>query len=114
VRLSATLQHAGRLTWEPPNSCFAPQVRRPRNATKVQRYLRDMAMYRGHIAAQFMNTATTVAGAHFWDAFPHDPLGGGSPRSPGRVVVPENTNLEVQMVLALAWENPVIPCVRPS
>jgi len=66
VRLYATLQQAGRLSWEATELLFrtAGSTAAKRDQ-KMQRYLRDMAMYRGHIAAQFTNTATAVARAHF-------------------------------------------------
>ena len=60
------LQTAGRLASEAVEHLFASSgSSAARKGTKMQRYLRDVAMYRGHIAAQYLNIAADIARVHF-------------------------------------------------
>jgi 3-hydroxy-9,10-secoandrosta-1,3,5(10)-triene-9,17-dione monooxygenase len=66
LRLWAILQQAGRLACETVELLFrsggSTQARR---GQRMQRYFRDVSMYRGHIAAQYLNLTTEFARLHF-------------------------------------------------
>ncbi len=66
VRLWAMIQQAGRLAARAVETIFAAaSSSAARRGQRIQRYYRDMSMYRGHIAAQHLNTAAELARVHF-------------------------------------------------
>lgn len=66
MRLWAMLQQAGRMASEAVETLFHTGGSAPaRRGHRLQRYFRDVAMYRGHISAQYLNFASAVARAHF-------------------------------------------------
>ena len=66
ARLFGMLQTAGRLASDAVEHLFASSgSSAARRGSKMQRYLRDVAMYRGHIAAQYLNIAADIARVHF-------------------------------------------------
>jgi 3-hydroxy-9,10-secoandrosta-1,3,5(10)-triene-9,17-dione monooxygenase len=66
ARLFAILQTAGRLASDAVEHLFASSGSSAgKRGAKMQRYLRDVAMYRGHIAAQYLNIAADIAKLHF-------------------------------------------------
>jgi 3-hydroxy-9,10-secoandrosta-1,3,5(10)-triene-9,17-dione monooxygenase len=66
VRLWAMLQQAGQLAAQAVEIIFAAaSSSAAKRGTRLQRYYRDVAMYRGHIAAQYLNTAGELARVHF-------------------------------------------------
>jgi 3-hydroxy-9,10-secoandrosta-1,3,5(10)-triene-9,17-dione monooxygenase len=66
LRLWATLQQAGRLTWEALEALWtaAPPDAAKRGA-RLQRYYRDLSMYRLHGSSRTLFQASRVACAHF-------------------------------------------------
>jgi 3-hydroxy-9,10-secoandrosta-1,3,5(10)-triene-9,17-dione monooxygenase len=66
IRLFGILQQAGKLAADAVELLFRSGGSSPaRRGQPMQRYFRDVAMYRGHIAAQYLNLATEFAKAHF-------------------------------------------------
>ncbi len=66
VRLYAMIQQAGQLAAHAGEIIFAAAgSSAAQRGTRLQRYYRDMAMYRGHIAAQYLTTAGELARVHF-------------------------------------------------
>jgi len=66
VRLYAMIQQAGQLAAAAVEVIFAAaSSSSARRGTRLQRYYRDVAMYRGHIAAQHLTTAGELARVHF-------------------------------------------------
>ena len=66
MRLWAMFQQAGRMACEAVEMLFHTGGSAPaRRGHRLQRYFRDVAMYRGHISAQYLNFASGVARAHF-------------------------------------------------
>ncbi len=66
VRRSAMLQQAGQLAAHAVEIIFAAAgSSAAKRGTRLQRYYRDVAMYRGHIAAQDLTTAGELARVHF-------------------------------------------------
>ena len=66
VRLYAVIQQAGQLAARAVEIIFAAAgSSAARRGTRLQRYYRDAAMYRGHIAAQHLVTAGELARVHF-------------------------------------------------
>lgn len=66
IRLFGILQQSGRLAAEAVELLFRSSgSSAARRGQRMQRYFRDAAMYRGHIAAQYLNLATEFARAHF-------------------------------------------------
>jgi 3-hydroxy-9,10-secoandrosta-1,3,5(10)-triene-9,17-dione monooxygenase len=66
IRLFGVLQQAGRLAAETVELLFRNAgSSAAKRGQRMQRYFRDVAMYRGHIAALYMNTATEFAKAYF-------------------------------------------------
>jgi 3-hydroxy-9,10-secoandrosta-1,3,5(10)-triene-9,17-dione monooxygenase len=66
VRLFAMIQQAGQLAAQAVDIIFAAAgSSAAKRGTRRQRYYRDVAMYRGHIAAQYLNTAGELARVHF-------------------------------------------------
>ena len=66
VRLFAMIQQAGQLAARAVDIVFAAAgSSAARRGTRLQRYYRDVAMYRGHIAAQDLTTAGDLARVHF-------------------------------------------------
>jgi 3-hydroxy-9,10-secoandrosta-1,3,5(10)-triene-9,17-dione monooxygenase len=60
------LQQAGQLAAQGVEIIFAAaSSSAAKRGTRLQRYYRDVAMYRGHIAAQYLNTAGELARVHF-------------------------------------------------
>ena len=66
VRLFSVIQQAGQLAAEAVQEIFsASSSSAAKRGTRLQRYYRDVAMYRGHIAAQYLTTAGELARVHF-------------------------------------------------
>jgi 3-hydroxy-9,10-secoandrosta-1,3,5(10)-triene-9,17-dione monooxygenase len=66
VRLFTVIQQAGQLAAEAVQEVFAASSSSAaKRGTRLQRYYRDVAMYRGHIAAQYLTTAGELARVHF-------------------------------------------------
>jgi len=66
VRLYAMIQQAGQLAAQAVEIIFAAAgSSAAKRGTRLQRYYRDVAMYRGHIAAQDLTTAGELARVHF-------------------------------------------------
>ena len=66
VRLYAMIQQAGQLAAHAVEIIFAAAgSSAAKRGTRLQRYYRDVAMYRGHIAAQDLTTAGELACVHF-------------------------------------------------
>ncbi|HEY7486729.1 MAG TPA: hypothetical protein VH912_19870 [Streptosporangiaceae bacterium] len=66
VRLYAVVQQAGQLALQAVQVIFnAASSSAAKRGQRIQRYYRDAAMYRSHIAAQYMNTAREMAKVHF-------------------------------------------------
>jgi 3-hydroxy-9,10-secoandrosta-1,3,5(10)-triene-9,17-dione monooxygenase len=66
VRLFGMLQQAGQLAVRAVEAIFdAAGSSSARRGQRIQRYYRDMSMYRGHIAAQQLNVAGDLARVHF-------------------------------------------------
>jgi len=60
------LQHAGRLAGEAMDAIFAESSSAAtKRGQRIERYYRDVAMYRSHISAQSLNFAAPLARAHF-------------------------------------------------
>jgi len=65
LELFATLEHGGRLVWEAVETLFRTVGSTgARDGQRMQRYYRDMSMYRGHISAQYETVAQRLALAH--------------------------------------------------
>ena len=66
IRLFGILQQSGRLAADAVELLFRSGGSSPaKRGQRMQRYFRDVAMYRGHIAAQYLNLASEFAKAHF-------------------------------------------------
>jgi 3-hydroxy-9,10-secoandrosta-1,3,5(10)-triene-9,17-dione monooxygenase len=66
LRLWGMVQHAGRLAGEAVDLVFAnASSAATKKGQKIERYYRDVAMYRSHISAQVLNFAAPIARAHF-------------------------------------------------
>jgi len=66
VRLFAMLQQAGQLAARAVEIIFAAAgSSAAKRGTRLQRYYRDVAMYQGHIASQYLATAGELARVHF-------------------------------------------------
>ena len=66
VRLFTMIQQAGQLAGQAVEIIFAASSSSAaKRGTRLQRYYRDTAMYRGHIAAQYLTTAGELARVHF-------------------------------------------------
>ena len=66
LRLYAAIQNAGRLAWEATELLFRTGgSSAAKNGQRLQRYFRDLAIYRGHMSAQFLTTAPGLARVHF-------------------------------------------------
>jgi 3-hydroxy-9,10-secoandrosta-1,3,5(10)-triene-9,17-dione monooxygenase len=66
ARLYTVIQQAGQLAVRAVQVIFSAAGSSPaKRGHRLQRYYRDMSMYHGHIAAQYMNTAREVAKLHF-------------------------------------------------
>jgi 3-hydroxy-9,10-secoandrosta-1,3,5(10)-triene-9,17-dione monooxygenase len=66
ARLFAMLQQSGQLAARAIDVIFAAaSSSAAKQGQRIQRYYRDVAMYHGHIAAQYFNIATEVARVHF-------------------------------------------------
>jgi 3-hydroxy-9,10-secoandrosta-1,3,5(10)-triene-9,17-dione monooxygenase len=66
LRLWGMIQNAGRLASEAVELLFqTASSSAARKGHRLQRYFRDVAMYRGHISSQFLNMASTIARVHF-------------------------------------------------
>ncbi len=66
VRLFAMIQQAGQLAAQAVQIIFAASSSSAaKRGTRLQRYYRDVAMYHGHIAAQYLTTAGELARVHF-------------------------------------------------
>jgi 3-hydroxy-9,10-secoandrosta-1,3,5(10)-triene-9,17-dione monooxygenase len=66
ARLFTMLQQAGQLAARAVEEVFAAaSSSSAKRGQRIQRYYRDTAMYRGHIASQYLNVAGEVARIHF-------------------------------------------------
>jgi 3-hydroxy-9,10-secoandrosta-1,3,5(10)-triene-9,17-dione monooxygenase len=66
VRLYAMLQQAAQLAIKAIDVIFAAaSSSAAKRGQRIQRYYRDVCMYHGHIAAQYLNTAGELARVHF-------------------------------------------------
>jgi 3-hydroxy-9,10-secoandrosta-1,3,5(10)-triene-9,17-dione monooxygenase len=66
VRMFAMVQQAGQLAARAMEVIFAAaSSSAAKRGTRLQRYYRDVAMYHGHIAAQYLTTAGELARVHF-------------------------------------------------
>ena len=66
VRLFTMIQQAGQLAAQAVEIIFAAAgSSAAKRGTRLQRYYRDTAMYRGHIAAQYLSTAGELARVQF-------------------------------------------------
>src|SRR5919201_2531106 len=66
VRLYTMLQQAGQLSVRAVDEVFAAaSSSAARRGQRLQRYYRDVSMYRSHISAQYLSTATELARLHF-------------------------------------------------
>src|SRR5918992_2809261 len=66
VRLYAVVQQAGQLALRAVQVIFnASSSSAAKRGLRIPRYYRDASMYRGHIAAQYLNTAREMAKVHF-------------------------------------------------
>jgi len=66
IGLWAMLQHAGKLAGEAMDIIHAASSSAAtKRGQKIERYYRDVAMYRSHISAQYLNFAAPLARAHF-------------------------------------------------
>jgi 3-hydroxy-9,10-secoandrosta-1,3,5(10)-triene-9,17-dione monooxygenase len=66
VRLWGMAQQAGKLAGEAVELLFhSASSSSARRGTRMQRYFRDVTMYRQHIAAQYLNLAAQFAKVHF-------------------------------------------------
>jgi 3-hydroxy-9,10-secoandrosta-1,3,5(10)-triene-9,17-dione monooxygenase len=66
VRLYAMVQQAGQLAAQAVQEIFAASSSSAaKRGTRLQRCYRDVGMYHGHIAAQYLTTATELARVHF-------------------------------------------------
>jgi 3-hydroxy-9,10-secoandrosta-1,3,5(10)-triene-9,17-dione monooxygenase len=66
ARLWAMLAQAGQLAARAVEDIFAASSSSAaKRGQRIQRYYRDVSMYRGHIAAQYLNVAADVARIHF-------------------------------------------------
>ncbi len=66
VRLFAMVQQAGQLAAQAVQEIFAASSSSAaKRGTRLQRYYRDVAMYHGHIASQYLTTAGDLARVHF-------------------------------------------------
>jgi 3-hydroxy-9,10-secoandrosta-1,3,5(10)-triene-9,17-dione monooxygenase len=66
VRLFTMIQQAGQLAAQAVQIIFAASSSSAaKRGTRLQRYYRDVAMYHGHIAAQYLATAGELARVHF-------------------------------------------------
>ena len=62
VRLFTMIQQAGQLAAQAVEIIFAAaSPSAAKRGTRLQRYYRDVAMYRGHIASQYLTTAGELA-----------------------------------------------------
>ena len=65
-RLFAMIQQAGQLAAQAVQEIFAASSSSAaKRGTRLQRYYRDVAMYHGHIASQYLTTAGDLARVHF-------------------------------------------------
>ena len=66
VRLFTMIQQAGQLAAQAVQEIFAASSSSAaKRGTRLQRYYRDVAMYHGHIASQYLTTAGELARVHF-------------------------------------------------
>jgi 3-hydroxy-9,10-secoandrosta-1,3,5(10)-triene-9,17-dione monooxygenase len=66
VRLYAMVQQAGQFAVKAVEEIFAAAgSSAAKRGQRLQRYYRDVAMYRGHIAAQYLTTAGELSRVHF-------------------------------------------------
>ena len=65
LELFASYEHAGRMVWETVEMLFrTASSSAARDGEKMQRYFRDIAIYRGHISAQYENVAEMLGRVH--------------------------------------------------
>jgi 3-hydroxy-9,10-secoandrosta-1,3,5(10)-triene-9,17-dione monooxygenase len=66
LRLWGMIQHAGRLAGEAVDVVFCnASSAATKKGQKIERYYRDVAMYKSHISSQVLNFAAPIARAHF-------------------------------------------------
>jgi 3-hydroxy-9,10-secoandrosta-1,3,5(10)-triene-9,17-dione monooxygenase len=65
LKLVASLQHAGRLSWEAIELMFRTSgSSAAKDGERMQRYYRDASIYRGHLSSQFERTAHYLGLVH--------------------------------------------------
>jgi 3-hydroxy-9,10-secoandrosta-1,3,5(10)-triene-9,17-dione monooxygenase len=65
LTLFASLEHGGRLVWEAVEMLFRTcSSSGARDGQRIQRYYRDVSMYRGHISSQYETVAQRLALVH--------------------------------------------------
>jgi 3-hydroxy-9,10-secoandrosta-1,3,5(10)-triene-9,17-dione monooxygenase len=65
LELFATLEHGGRLVWEGVEMLFRTSSSSgAKDGQRIQRYYRDISIYRGHLSAQYEMAAERLAGVH--------------------------------------------------
>ena len=65
IELMASFEHAGRMVWEVVEMLFrTASSGAARDGQKMQRYYRDMSIYRGHVSAQYDNVAEMLGRIH--------------------------------------------------
>ena len=65
LELFASLEHGGRLVWEAVEMLFRTSSSAgAKNGQRIQRYYRDISMYRGHISSQYETVAQRLAMVH--------------------------------------------------
>jgi 3-hydroxy-9,10-secoandrosta-1,3,5(10)-triene-9,17-dione monooxygenase len=65
LELFATLEHGGRLVWEAVEMLFRTSSSSgAKDGQRMQRYYRDISIYRGHLSAQYEMAAERLAGVH--------------------------------------------------
>jgi len=65
IELMASYEHAGRMVWEVVEMLFrTASSSAARDGEKMQRYFRDIAIYRGHLSAQYDNVAEMLGRIH--------------------------------------------------
>jgi 3-hydroxy-9,10-secoandrosta-1,3,5(10)-triene-9,17-dione monooxygenase len=72
LELFAILEHGGRMIWEAVELLFRTSSSAgAKNGQKIQRYYRDISMYRGHLSAQYEVVAERLALVHLGLAGPN-------------------------------------------
>jgi 3-hydroxy-9,10-secoandrosta-1,3,5(10)-triene-9,17-dione monooxygenase len=72
MELFAILEHGGRMVWEAVELLFRTSSSAgAKNGQRMQRYYRDISIYRGHLSAQYEVVAERLALVHLGLAGPN-------------------------------------------